>query len=68
MKGDDVELFQYKKARVEGVSVAPPANQPHSFISSLELPAPVPGVDMRTGAAIGFFCFGPTNANNIAGA
>ena len=50
-----------------GASAAPAANEPYWFIPSPELPAPIPGVDMRTGAEIGFF--GPTtNTNNIAGA
>ncbi len=66
VKGDD-ESFQFKKKVSEtGASAARAENDPYWFIPSPEIPPSIPGVDMATGAEIGFF--GPTNTNNIAGA
>ena len=71
LRGDNNESFQFKKvatsSAAEGGSdggIDP--NAPYWIILNPEIPPPIPGVDMSTGAEIGFF--GPTNANNSAGA
>jgi hypothetical protein len=64
VKGDNEELFQYKKVRERGASAVHTANSPYWFIPSLEIPPSIPGINMATSVEVGFF--GPTN--NVAGA
>ena len=66
VKGDSDESFEYKKEKSTSVIMATDPNAPYWVVLNPEIPPPIAGVDMRTGASIGFF--GPTNTNNIVGA
>jgi hypothetical protein len=61
--GDSETSFQYQKVRVSGATAS---NDPYWLVLNPEIPPRLPGIDMATGAEVGFF--GPTNTNNIAGA
>ena len=69
VKGDSDESFQYKAEKVPSNDAevgAAAADAPYWVVLNPEVPTPIPGMDMATGAETGFF--GPTNTNNIAGA
>ena len=65
VKGDN-DSFIYKKVKANRSTSEAMSNEPYWVTLNPEIPPPIDGVDMTTGASIGFF--GPTNTNNIAGA
>ena len=66
VKGDSDKSFEYKKVKVNSRTLTAVSSEPYWLTLNPEIPPPIDGVDMATGASIGFF--GPTNTNNIAGA
>ena len=66
VKGDSDESFEYKKVIGNTITTTAASNEPYWVTLNPEIAPNVGGVDMATGASIGFF--GPTNTNNIAGA